>query len=145
MTIGGTDDKQLLSWANNKVKSCQIKSLNDKSLKNSLFLFELLGNIVKGSYDENEVYSEENEESYINNAQYFLSCARKCGAVIFLVHEDILEVIVNEVYIGSFENDDRVVCRAEQTGQTWTKSIHQGHYWQENGCLIHHIYITLIY
>jgi len=23
---------------------------------------------VKGSYDENEVYSEENEESYINNA-----------------------------------------------------------------------------
>ena len=56
MTIGGTDEKQLLNWANNKVNGNAIKSLNDKSLKDSLFLFELLGKIVKGSYNQDEVY-----------------------------------------------------------------------------------------
>ena len=56
------------------------------------FLFGLLAAISKNSYDPTLILEGNNEEEVKENCNYFLSCARKMGAVIFMVWEDIVKV-----------------------------------------------------
>lgn len=97
-------DKAIVKWANDKVErsgaqlnnnqktSHKMKSFRDKSLKNGLFLMDLLYAMEPRAINWEIVEDGEGEESQENNAKYVISVARKLGAAIFITYEDIVEV-----------------------------------------------------
>lgn len=91
--LGGKTEDDLLKWANEIVnKDPKIKTLKDKSLANSLFLIELMSAIEPRAVDWDLIMKDDTPEALENNAKYALSIARKLGACIFIVWEDIKEV-----------------------------------------------------
>lgn len=94
----GTDvkDAQILEWANQKVKSSgkssQARSFQDPSLKTSLFLIDLCAAINEQAVNYDLVTPGETEKDAEMNAKYAISLARKIGATVFLMWEDIPEV-----------------------------------------------------
>jgi len=89
-------DQMVLDWANEQVKSCgkerKISSFKDPSLSDALFFLDLLGAIESRVVDPAYVYDPPSDEQKLDNARYAISIARKLGATIFLLPEDITEV-----------------------------------------------------
>jgi len=93
--LGGKTEDDLIKWGNEVVNKDSIKigSLKDKSLKNSLFFINLMAGIEPRAINwDIVVQDKEDDDALKNNAQYAISIARKLGATIFLVWEDIKEV-----------------------------------------------------
>jgi len=90
-----TDD-MIIGWANDTIekkgKSSRIRAFNDGSLATGVFFIDLLGSINEGVIDSQFVTDGATKENAMLNAKYAISVARKLGAVIFLLPEDILEV-----------------------------------------------------
>lgn len=90
-----TDD-DVINWSNAKAKeggsSRTMSSFKDKELSDSLFIFDLLKACQAESVDLSLVYPGATDDEKLQNAQYAISCARKMGATVFLLPEDILEV-----------------------------------------------------
>lgn len=91
-------DSDMIKWANTQAskggKSGSLRSFKDTSLSNSVFLLDVLNGIKPGYVDYDLVYQGNNlsdEEKYAN-ARLAISIARKLGALIWLVPEDINEV-----------------------------------------------------
>ncbi|KAI5963230.1 SAC6 [Candida pseudojiufengensis] len=87
-------DSDILKWANSHAKSNKIRSFKDTSLSNGLFLLDVLNGLKPGYVDYDLVYQGDNlsdDEKYAN-AKLAISIARKLGALIWLVPEDINEV-----------------------------------------------------
>lgn len=91
-------DSDMIKWANAKAssggKSSSIRSFKDSSLSNSVYLLDVLNGIKPGYVDYDLVHQGANlsdEEKYAN-ARLAISIARKLGALIWLVPEDINEV-----------------------------------------------------
>jgi len=93
--IGGKSEDDLLNWGNDLVSGniAKVTSFKDKSLKNSLFFIHLMTAIEPRAINW-ELIDKENDsdEALQSNAKYAISIARKLGASIFLVWEDIKEV-----------------------------------------------------
>lgn len=91
-------DGDMLKWANSQVmkggKSNTIRSFKDPSLSSSVFLLDVLHGLKPGYVDYDLVYQGDNltEEEKYANARLAISIARKLGALIWLVPEDINEV-----------------------------------------------------
>jgi plastin-1 len=85
-------DNDVLAWANNKVGDQQISSFNDPSLKTGVFLCNLCYKISPRSVNMDLVTPGETDEDAAQNAKYAISVARKIGAAVFLLWEDIVEV-----------------------------------------------------
>lgn len=89
-------DADMVSWANGMSKkggrSSAIRSFKDASLSNGIFLLDVL-NGMKSSYVDYDLVAggRSDEESYAN-AKLAISIARKMGATIWLVPEDICTV-----------------------------------------------------
>jgi len=92
--IGDKSEDDLVKWANGLVgDEHKIGSLKDKSLKNSLFFIRLMNAIEPRAINWDLIVQDnEDEQSLENNAKYAISIARKLGATIFLVWEDIKDV-----------------------------------------------------
>jgi len=96
--FGGKEvtDEMIIQWANDQVSSQNrgnsIKSLNDSSLCNGLFFIDLLASINEKVIDWDFVKKTGTKEDNLLNAKYVISVARKLGATIFLLPEDIVEV-----------------------------------------------------
>jgi plastin-1 len=92
--IGNESEKDLLDWANKIItkEENKIKSFKDKSLKNGLWLIDLCAAIESRSVNWDLVTPGEEEEDRTNNAKYAISIARKLGATIFCVWDDIVNV-----------------------------------------------------
>lgn len=99
--LGGGDnisDSDILKWANAKVvkggKQKTIRSFGDQSLSSSVYLLDVLNGLKPGYVDYDLVYQGANlsEEEKYANAKLAISIARKLGALIWLVPEDINEV-----------------------------------------------------
>lgn len=99
--LGGGEnisDSDILKWANAKVvkggKQATIRSFGDKSLSSSVYLLDVLNGLKPGYVDYDLVYQGTNlsEEEKYANAKLAISIARKLGALIWLVPEDINEV-----------------------------------------------------
>lgn len=74
-------------------KSSSIAGFKDDSLKNSKPVVDLVDAIRPGSVDYGLIISgSNNEKDLMNNAKYAVSVARKIGAVVFVLPEDIVEV-----------------------------------------------------
>lgn len=105
-------DSDILKWANSQVaksgKSSSIRSFKDSSLSNGVYLLDVLNGIKPGYVDYDLVYQGKNlsdEEKYAN-ARLAISIARKLGALIWLVPEDINEVRSRLIlsFVGSLMN-----------------------------------------
>ena len=92
--IGNKTEEELIAWGNDRVDdSLKVKSLKDKKLGNSLYFINIMKSIEPRSINWDIVVTDkEDDESKQNNAKYAISIARKLGATVFLVWEDIAEV-----------------------------------------------------
>jgi len=93
---GNITDADIVAWANDKVKSAgkhsTMSSFKDPSLRNSLFFLDLLSACRDSLVDASLVTDGVSDADAMNNAKYAISLARKFGATIFLLPEDIVEV-----------------------------------------------------
>lgn len=89
-------DADIISWANETVKrggkSSTMSNFKDSSLKNGIFLLDLLNGIKPNTVNYDIITPGSTEEEQQSNAKYAISIARKLGASIFLLPEDITEV-----------------------------------------------------
>lgn len=89
-------DSQILKWAQEQVtkggKSSKIRSFQDPALANAHFLLDVINGIAPGYVDYDLVAPGKTEEEMYANARLAISIARKLGALIWLVPEDINEV-----------------------------------------------------
>lgn len=91
--IGDTD---ILSWANGKVsaagKTSKIGSFHDPSLRDAIFIIDLVDAVRPSSVNYDLIERDGSEKSNLLNAKYAISIARKVGATVFALPEDIVEV-----------------------------------------------------
>ena len=92
--IGNKTEEDLIKWGNERVDDdLKVKSLKDKKLGNSLYFINIMKSIEPRSINWDIVVTDkDDDESKQNNAKYAISIARKLGATVFLVWEDIAEV-----------------------------------------------------
>ncbi|KAJ3396873.1 hypothetical protein HDU80_009818 [Chytriomyces hyalinus] len=87
----------IINWANTTVqtraqKNTSITQFKDSQLSTGVYLLDLLNGIKKGVVDYTMVTPGRLEEDALMNAKYAISIARKLGATIFVLPEDIVEV-----------------------------------------------------
>jgi len=86
-------DNDIINWANSTVKSGRrISSFKDSELRNSLYLLDLLEGVRPHTVDPDLITPGASDQDATQNAKYAISIARKLGATIFLLPEDIVEV-----------------------------------------------------
>lgn len=103
-------DADMVKWANDMSKkggkSSQIRSFKDQSIGNGIFLLDVLNGMKSSYVDYDLVASGRTEDEAYMNAKLAISIARKMGATIWLVPEDICQVRSRLVlsFIGSLMN-----------------------------------------
>jgi len=91
-------ESEIISWANNKLaeagKTSSIKHFQDKANKTALPIIDLIDAIKKGVIDYSIVKtgSQLTGEDCLSNAKYAITMARKIGAPVYALPEDISEV-----------------------------------------------------
>ncbi|CCK71278.1 fimbrin KNAG_0G02200 [Huiozyma naganishii CBS 8797] len=89
-------DAQILKWAQEQVtkggKTSTVRSFKDPALSNAHFLLDVLNGIAPGYVNYDLVTPGNSEEDRIANGRLAISIARKLGALIWLLPEDINEV-----------------------------------------------------
>ena len=101
-------DSEMIRWANDMSRrggrTSSIRSFKDQSIGSGIFLLDVL-NGMRSSYVDYEIVTpgRSDEEAYLN-AKLSISIARKLGATIWLVPEDICQVRSRLVttFIGEF-------------------------------------------
>jgi len=103
-------DSDMIRWANDMSKkggkSSAIRSFKDSSLGNGIFLLDVLNGMKSAYVDYDMVFSGKSDEEAYLNAKLAISIARKMGATIWLVPEDICSVRSRLIttFIGSLMN-----------------------------------------
>lgn len=106
-------DADILKWAKEKIakggKTTTVRSFSDKSISTAHFLLDVLNGIKPGYVDYNLVHPGHTEEERYANARLAISIARKMGALIWLVPEDINEVRSRLIFsfVGSLMSVDQ--------------------------------------
>ncbi|KAK3208144.1 hypothetical protein GRF29_96g1511609 [Pseudopithomyces chartarum] len=91
-------DPDMIRWANDMAKrspsprGTQIRSFKDSSLANAIFLLDVLAGMKSSYVDYDIVAAGRNDDECYQNAKLAISIARKMGATIWLVPEDIVAV-----------------------------------------------------
>jgi plastin-1 len=89
-------DAEMVKWANDMSrkggKSSSIRSFKDSSLGSGIFLLDVLNGMKSSYVDYDLVTPGRNDEEAYLNAKLGISIARKMGATIWLVPEDICNV-----------------------------------------------------
>jgi len=90
------DEQMIVEWANalveSKGRSTRMQSFKDPTLRNGIFFMDLLFSVEPRVINWDFVTAGETQEDAMNNAKYALSVARKLGATIFCLPEDIVDV-----------------------------------------------------
>jgi len=87
----------VVEWANSVVAASgssvpPIASLKDGSLGSGVFLLAMIGAVDPRAVAAENVTPGKTAEDKALNAKYAISCARRIGCMVFLLHEDIVEV-----------------------------------------------------
>ena len=89
-------ESEIITWANNKLeeKSVAIKHFQDKTNKTAMPIIHLIDVIKPGVIDYSIVNKDPNimEAECMSNAKYAITMARKIGAPVYALPEDITEV-----------------------------------------------------
>jgi len=93
---GKVVESEILKWANNKLrdagKTSTISGFQDQAISTGLPLIDLIDAIKPGSINYDLVLEAEEDEDKIANAKYGISMARRLGARVYALPEDIVEV-----------------------------------------------------
>ncbi|XP_059058302.1 plastin-2 isoform X1 [Achroia grisella] len=88
-------EKEIVQWVNNKLqaagKSSSIRSFQDEVLADGKVVIDLIDAIKPGSINYDLVLHGGTEEENLANAKYAISMARRCGARVYALPEDITE------------------------------------------------------
>lgn len=87
--IGSKTEAQLLEWVN-ECSGQAVTSFGDPKFSDGHILIKLAGSIEPRVINPELVLPGETEEEKVLNCKYAISLARKLGAVVFLVYDDIL-------------------------------------------------------
>ncbi|XP_074391540.1 plastin-2 isoform X5 [Zonotrichia albicollis] len=98
--IGGgekVNDEIIVSWVNETLtaagKNSIISSFKDSKISTSMPVLDLIDAIQPGSIKYDLLKTEDlNDEEKLNNAKYAISMARKIGARVYALPEDLVEV-----------------------------------------------------
>ncbi|XP_059202819.1 plastin-3-like isoform X2 [Centropristis striata] len=90
-------DDLIVSWVNETLsaagKSSSIKSFKDKSIGTSMPVLDLIDAIQPSSVNFDLVQTGDlSDEDKLNNAKYAISMARKIGAKVYALPEDLVEI-----------------------------------------------------
>jgi len=89
-------DSDMVKWSNDMSRqggrNSSIRSFKDNSLGTGVFLLDVLNGMKSAYVDYDLVFSGKSDEEAYNNAKLAISIARKMGATIWLVPEDICAV-----------------------------------------------------
>ena len=89
-------DNEMVKWANDMSKkggrNSSIRSFKDQSIGNGVYLLDVLNGMKSSYVDYDLVTSGKTDEETYANAKLSISIARKMGATIWLVPEDICQV-----------------------------------------------------
>ncbi|XP_071440139.1 plastin-2 isoform X1 [Hetaerina americana] len=89
-------EKEIVQWVNNKLtkagKTSSLKSFQDSSLADARVILDLIDSIKPGAINYELVRDGGAEEDNLANAKYAISMARKTGATVYALPEDITEV-----------------------------------------------------
>lgn len=89
-------EKEIIQWVNNKLingqKTTSIRSFQDSSISSGKVVIDLIDCIKPGTINYDLVKDGGNEEENAANAKYAISMARKIGARVYALPEDITEV-----------------------------------------------------
>ena len=90
-------DAEMVKWANDKArapggKGSSIRSFKDNSIGTGVFLLDVLNGMKSSYVDYHLVTSGRSDKEGYMNAKLAISIARKMGATIWLVPEDICQV-----------------------------------------------------
>ncbi|XP_069191989.1 LOW QUALITY PROTEIN: plastin-3 [Procambarus clarkii] len=89
-------EAEIITWVNTKLKeagkSSGIRSFQDSSLQNALAIIDLVDAIKPGTINYDVIKMTGEAEDNVANAKYAISMARKIGARIYALPEDITEV-----------------------------------------------------
>jgi plastin-1 len=103
-------DADMVNWANSMSakggKASQIRSFKDKSLANGTFFLDVLHGMQSSYVDYDLVAPGRTDEEMYANAKLAISIARKMGATIWLVPEDITNMRSRLIvtFVGSLMN-----------------------------------------
>ena len=89
-------DAEMVKWANEQSKkggrNSSIRSFKDQAIGSGVFLLDVLNGMKSSYVDYDLVTTGRNDEEAYANAKLAISIARKMGATIWLVPEDICQV-----------------------------------------------------
>jgi len=89
-------EREIIDWVNNKLstagKTTNIRSFQDSSIANSQVVIDLIDAIKPGIINYDLVKRTGTDEDNLGNAKYAVSMARKVGARVYALPEDIAEV-----------------------------------------------------
>lgn len=103
-------DSEMVRWANDMSKqggrNSSIRSFKDPALGTGVFLLDVLNGIKSSYVDYDLVTSGSTDDEAYMNAKLSISIARKLGATIWLVPEDICQVRSRLIttFIGMFSS-----------------------------------------
>lgn len=91
------NDDIIVNWVNKTLaeagKSIKISSFKDKDISSSLAIVELIDAIQPGSINYELIKTDKlTEDDKLENAKYAISMARKIGARVYALPEDLVEV-----------------------------------------------------
>jgi len=90
------NESEILRWVNDKLaaaeKTTKITGFKDVSIKTSHCIVDLVDAIKPGTIDYSIMSSDDNEDALILNAKYAISMARKLGARIYALPEDLVQL-----------------------------------------------------
>ena len=88
--IGSKTDQDLIAWMNQVLQPEQpLKGFNDPQLADGRMLIKLTGSVEPRIINWDLVTPGQTDEEKEMNAKYAISIARKLGAIIFMVWDDI--------------------------------------------------------
>lgn len=89
-------DNEVIGWVNDKLQATKGYKLEggfkDQSLRTAIPIIDLVEAIRPGAVDYSLVYTESSDDNNLQNAKLAVSCARKVGAAVFALPEDIVEL-----------------------------------------------------
>jgi len=89
-------ESEIVSWVNSKLRDAQktslVSSFKDQSISTGLPLIDLIDAIKPGCINYDLVAQPDGEDERIANAKYGISMARRLGARVYALPEDMVEV-----------------------------------------------------
>ncbi|KAK3101951.1 hypothetical protein FSP39_007580, partial [Pinctada imbricata] len=89
-------DADIINWANAKLKECEknssFTSFEDKTLSDGRTIINLIDCVKVGSINYDFLQNATTDEARLSNARYAISMARKAGAEVYALPEDIVDV-----------------------------------------------------